>query len=55
MSHKVSHSSSRRASRKVSRTLHAGGEHTPRLSPARQARAELHAQDLEMELYEDLA
>lgn len=43
----------RRASRKVSRTLHSGGEQETRFSPRRLARYELHAQDLEMELYED--
>lgn len=44
----------RRAIRKVSRTLHSGGEQQEtRFSPRRLARAELRAQDLEMELYED--
>ena len=52
MSHKIAHQP-RRASRKVSRTLHSGGEQETRFSPRRLARAELRAQDLEMEFYED--
>ncbi|MBN9419526.1 MAG: hypothetical protein J0I12_28985 [Candidatus Eremiobacteraeota bacterium] len=44
----------RRANRKVSRSLQGGGEQQEtRLSSRRLARAELRAQDLEMELYED--
>lgn len=53
MSRKFAQSQSRRASRKVSRTLHSAGEHETRFSPRRLARAELRAQDLEMDLYED--
>lgn len=54
MSRNVNGRQLRRASRKVSRTLHSGGEQETRFSPRRQARLELRAQDLEQELFEDI-
>ncbi|MFN8609065.1 MAG: hypothetical protein U0931_16135 [Vulcanimicrobiota bacterium] len=53
MSRNLASRQNRRANRKVTRNLFSSSENETRFSPLRQARAELRAQDLESEFFED--
>ena len=52
MSRNLASRQNRRAHRKATRSLHSSSDHETRFSPRRLARAELHAQDLELEYFE---